>query len=392
MRNTADTCIMLISDSINQVKTNMSAELSDWEEIVNSCKKHEISCFLYSQCSEIIPTPYNKEIEQQFSAALFFYANRIEIEKEIKERLNEKGIESFIVKGSLIAEYYPKPFFRTMGDTDLVVHRKDRDDVHAMLLSMGFHNQSKYDDREWVYEKNGMKLELHDHLVYLESVNGKGHEEFFNDFWKYVTDGKLDWSFHFLFLIFHMRKHFMYGGIGFRHFADIAVLTKYNMELDWEWIEDNLKELNMFEFAQKIFELNKAWFDIVPPLNMSGINREFVEDAKMFIDKNGIFGISSEEKLKNQAVNKVRKNERKNLGVSRVLKGLFPSYSQISKVDKYSFLVGRKYLLPAAWVYRAVSSIKERRSKTAMKSLVRVSFVSKKEIEEREKVLREWGL
>jgi len=237
-----------------------------------------------------------------------------------------------------------------------------------------------------------MKLELHDHLVYTEAVNGEGHADFFNDFWKYVSDGELDWSFHFLFLIFHMRKHFMNGGIGFRNFADIAVLTKYNGNLNWGWIEEKLSDLGMLEFAQKVFALNKEWFGIVPLLRLLPIEEEFVQEAKEFIYGNGVFGVSEEENAKNLAVNNVRINEKKNLGFRKVIRGFFPRYSSLITAEKYSFLVGRKYLLPVAWVYRAIRSAKERRTKRAVKSLVRVSFVSKKEVQEREKVLKEWGL
>ncbi len=95
------------------------------------------------------------------------------------------------------------------------------------------------------------------------------------NFWKYVKNGKLDWSFHFLFLIFHLYKHFMINGVGLRQFMVIAVLTKENKELNWLWIVEKLKDLKMWEFAKRVFALNESWFGIVPPLEFQLLKRSF---------------------------------------------------------------------------------------------------------------------
>lgn len=145
----------------------------------------------------------------------------------------------FVIKGPEIAEYYPVPALRTMGDVDIVV--KDRSVAHEVMIKQGFTNITKLSDREWQYYKMNMEFELHDRLVYKELINMDLQEVFFNDFWKYVENNKIDLNFHFVFLIYHLKKHFMNSGVGFRQFVDLAVLIK-NAELNWDWIEITLKK------------------------------------------------------------------------------------------------------------------------------------------------------
>lgn len=114
-----------------------------------------------------------------------------------------------------------------MGDTDIVVD--DLGKAHNFLLDIGFKNVSKNKGKEYQYSKQNIEFELHDRLVYEGVTNRDSITEFLNDYSDYAANGKLDDSFHFIFVLNHLRKHFMNSGVGFGRFIDITILTKNNL-------------------------------------------------------------------------------------------------------------------------------------------------------------------
>ncbi|NCU27417.1 hypothetical protein EOM86_11990, partial [Candidatus Nomurabacteria bacterium] len=64
-----------------------------------------------------------------------------------------------------------------------------------------------------------------------------------NSFDHFIVNGRLDDSFHFVFAIYHLCKHFMNSGVGFRQFVDVAVLIKNDDRINWMWTENKLKEI-----------------------------------------------------------------------------------------------------------------------------------------------------
>ena len=120
---------------------------------------------------------------------------------------------------------------------------------------------------EWPCERNGLHFELHDLLIKNDEQATKKQLRFFRDLMPYVKENTLDWNYHFLFMIAHLRKHFLFSGVGIRQFMDIAVLIKDGPDLDWKWIEKKLGELEIRRFAHACYSLIEYWFGITPPIS-----------------------------------------------------------------------------------------------------------------------------
>ena len=379
-----DLFIDILSDHLNRRQT-VVPENTDWDELIATAKKHEMAALLYFQCRNAIPDRYRSSLEQANNAALFYYANRIKEEQRIRDSLED--IECFTVKGSAVAAYYPQPYLRTMGDSDFVVKESDMEKVHETMLGKGYTCISVGD-----YKKKGMEIEIHRYLAYIAQINTRKLVDFFNSYWSYYHDGALDWSFHFLFILFHLRSHLIGSGVGLRQFADVAALTKYNSELNWNWITEKLKELEMWSFAQKVFALNCYWFQIQPPIEIREADQDFLLTATDQILKNGVFGFDD---LSNRANRIAVGNQKEAPLIVGVLKRtfgvLFPKYQHMIRMPQYAFLKGRPYLLPAAWVYRGVYTIRHRGTERT-KSVLAASFVSKETVDERKALFEKWGL
>ena len=137
--------LQILKDHIHSVPT--APFTADWAALIALSKKHEIASIVYSQCKDFIPEPSRTELFTLYSSSMFFYVNRQNMMEKIESSLSD--IQHFTIKGASVAVYYPFPAFRTMGDTDIVVHTEDRIEVDKRLRSLGLNCVSSFDDREW---------------------------------------------------------------------------------------------------------------------------------------------------------------------------------------------------------------------------------------------------
>lgn len=384
--------LKVLSDHLNNKYTSEPSTIIDWRMILHLAQIHQVEGIIFHQCKDFLPDELKPYLYDKYCSTLSNYANREYLINQLINALLSESIDCFIIKGVTVANLYPFPALRTMGDTDLVVHTEDRKKVHEILLTQGYDIKSQFEDREWIYYKGKYEFELHDRLIYSEAINRDSHEEFFMDFWDYVHNGELDWNFHFLFLVLHLRKHLMNSGVGFRQFMDIAVLTKNNDSLDWDYIEEKLIELDLIKFARIVFALNEVWFEIKTPIKTETLEDSFYQQATDHVFSNGVFGFDNAENKDNVSINNARKSKNQKAGMlkSAILK-VFPSYENLIAVPKYSFLKGKKWLLPWAWIYRIFHSLNRRKFANNVNT-VKSSFVSNESIEKRTEWLKKWGL
>lgn len=375
---------------LDTLKNHLSSLTSDapenmnWQKLFDLSVQHQVSGIVYAQCK-------NPLFQHAYYAAIASYLKRKEALMLLQKTLRENDINFFMVKGPVIAEYYPVPALRTMGDVDVVVHPEDRKRVREILCELGFRAQGTLGIYEWHFHYGNLLFELHDHLVYDQKVSKEKHKEFYNDCWQYVNNGEINPSFHFLFLVLHLRKHFINMGVGFRQFMDVAVMERE--DLNWPWIEKKLRELELWAFAEKVFALNEVWFGIAPPLRIEPLEQSFIEEATELILLNGVFGFDNKENKHNIAVNIVKsEGSTFTVRLGHVLHDVFYPYSDMILMPQYSYLKNRKLLLPIAWVHRAVRAVYLKRADKTMRTIMQQAFISNDVVEQRSKVLEKWGL
>lgn len=132
------------------------------------------------------------------------------------------------------------------------------------------------------------------------------------------------------------------------------------------------------------------WFDIpAPTTNLTKeITDGFCEAAAAAVFKNGVFGFDNAENHDNVVINA---NLSGKSGVTVALRRLFPSYKTLCTVPHYSFLKGKPWLLPIAWLYRIARTVVQGKTKNRMKFLAD-SFVDREKINKRNEELKQWGL
>lgn len=383
--------IEILADHLSKRKTEMRIDIN-WRIIVDLARKHQVEGIVYHQCKSFIPNPFRLVFEKAYSASLYYYKNRQYDLTILLDNFKNEKIPVITVKGVTVAKYYPVPLLRTMGDTDLIVPRNLKTNAGQVLRKLGYTLEFQFSGKEEGYIHQGISYDLHHQLIYDEAITLPEHKAFFNSCWNYVSNGELDHSFHFLFLLAHLRKHLMNEGVGIRQFMDLAVIANQDTSLSWDWIRKMLPELRMERFAEVCFSLIERWFGIRCPLTNSKLDDIFVENATKKILANGVFGFDDKSNQNNVITNQIRQYHGMRVfgRIKLILKRAFPGYKEMCGGEASAFLKGKPWLLPVAWIYRF--SLMFSGKKTSGKKILSQILISGKKMDSREEELRHWGL
>ena len=390
--------LYILKDHIRGEKTRVSED-ADWSIISRYAKEQDLQGVVYYQCKNFLKSNSHLEdvyriFEKAFLSTLYIYETYTQAYNEIKTAFHESNILFFAVKGLEVALTYPVPALRTMGDIDIVLSSENREKSIAIMERLGYSLQKGA--YEWHYRKQNVNVEAHDCLNYYEYQDYR--TPFFKSCWEYcenMEDGTtvLTHSYHFVFLIEHLRRHFNTHGVGFRQFIDIVKYVETYRDLDWNWIEDTLRKLDILVFAKNIFYVCEQWWGITPPEKMRDTlhDESFLEESTELIFRNGVFGFNNDEHWGNALSGSLSHIEALPIfkPIIRSFREVCKPYQVMCRYPYCSFLAGKKYLLPIAWVRRFFYLIKNERKETikAMKSMT-----DKKKLSKHIDIRKQWGL
>ncbi len=138
-------------------------EKTDWGEVIKEAKDHAVIGLI----SSVIPV---KDETTEMGKAIYM---RILYEQDkLIKLLDDNDVPCVILKGCAAAQYYPKPYLRTMGDIDFLVPRNKFEKAAEVMESNGYKYEHGKDDhgkrlengRHFGYSKNGISFELHHHF------------------------------------------------------------------------------------------------------------------------------------------------------------------------------------------------------------------------------------
>lgn len=356
-----------------------------WGKLYSLATKHQLSPVVYwqlRQFKELIP-----QFKSDFHRQVYLYLTRTNTDSEVEEALAD--LDYIFFKGRVIAEKYPEPSMRTMVDTDILVKEKDLEKISKRLELAGFEIVEKYKE-VLMCSKHALTYEIHTSLVENKPERLK-YVKYFDDVWSHYKKGHiLEKNFHFVYIFMHLRDHFIGRGVGLRQFMDIAILT-LKENYDWDYITEELDKLGLLEFAKRVLYLNKAWFGIESPFTDCCFDDEFVTQATELIINHGVFGSVSRED-EGFWISKYATEagiDHKKAQILVLFRTLFPAYQTLASLPYCGYVIGRKYLIPIAWLHRAIIRIPQRAHRKAF--LHRV-FCRNAKITDRIDLMRKWGL
>lgn len=392
MDGNRDFFIRVLADYVMDRATEPCINLN-WEIIGMLAKNHEVEGIVYYQCKNFIPSGYYSSYKKAFDTALFLYVNRKKEISIIERELQNERITFCCVKGLTIAQYYPQPALRTMSDLDIVVSSPYMKKAIAVMKHLGYSGDNNTNVHEWSCRKSAIHIEIHDKLVRHGDYLKRKQVSCLNSFEEYIQNESLDWSFHFIFLLVHIRKHLINCGVGIRQFMDLALVIKNGPELHWDWIEANLKDLELDTYANTCLCLLKYWFGIDLPVSASSIDEDALQLITEKILDNGLFGFSSDENRKNRTYAQLAFVEGPlwKQRIIKLIRNTFPNYDIMRGYPGFGYLDSRPYLLPFSWIHRFFSLLTRENKKKSMDT-VRGSFVPQEEMERYNSFLNKMGI
>ena len=135
-----------------------------------------------------------------------------------------------------------------------------------------------------------------------------------------------------------------------RMYMDIAAFIMYfGNELDWDYIQRELEILCFKDFANMVLTVVRECFGVESPISLHQIEDQVFEDFMEFTMAAGTFGYVGRD----PGVIQLKKQDPSVQSVSRVQTLWARLFAPASELEKrYTYLRGRHWLLPAAWIHR----------------------------------------
>ena len=177
---------------------------------------------------------------------------------EVLKIMRENAIPCAILKGSSVAQNYPNPDLRVMGDIDLLVPSQFQEKTAELIKNEGTKISKTTNQYHISVKRGNIEIEVHDKpnglgLPMEESTKKKLGEIFKNALEKVQIKGEsptLSTQHQALSLLLHKLSHFLNEGIGLRQLCDWACFVKEVLnEEEFEKLKPTLEEFGLLQFA-----------------------------------------------------------------------------------------------------------------------------------------------
>lgn len=330
----------------------------DWEKLYFYALKHHVANIVCYALDRLKISPgknvYDAFKTEQMKAIRTDMLQEREINVILKE-YEEQNIAAVALKGFVLKDMYPSRDMRVMGDLDLLLKKEDIPRGHDILIKNGYTEVvEEYQDKETnpheEYRKPPvMMLELHKFLF-----PKKGFEEIF-DYYEHIWDRcvtvgeykniyRMNDEEFYIYMIFHIMKHYRLAGTGIRSILDVWVFLK-DTQIDRGYVDAVLEKLGMKKFEEHICTLAQIWF------GKKQNNDPLYDEMGEYILGSGTYGTEKNFKTRG-ALDADGKNAS---GIKYMLNIAFPGYKAMCIL--YPSLKKIPVALPVYWVIRIIDRL-----------------------------------
>ena len=387
--NTNEKYIILLLKSIlnNSIPPEKPEDVS-FEKIYSLAKYHNIDNMLFYAINKLKNKPSLELLkiwkERCYKGISRDLIQKMELDK-ILDSFEKNKIKNIVLKGFELKKLYPKSDMRFMSDIDILISKKDAEKVSLIMTKLGYKIISYGKEKDDVYFKDPiMNVEIHNTLFDVQYKEYNSLFKTLDKMEKIIPKTKYQYNFSdedfFLFLFIHTVKHYLSYGIGIRVVIDIYIYLKTKEKtLNWEYINDSLNKLKLYDFFKVFNHFTKVWFE-------DEKENEIDIEIGNYIFRSGTYGNE-----KNNRLNSLLLIEGKNSSQNKakfILSIMFPSLG-LMQVG-YPILKSFPFLLPIFYIIRGIKIILFKRKR--LNQFNSILKVTEDELRKRKEIFLKIGL
>ena len=347
----------------------------DWKSLCDYALKNHLEVILYHyfKSYRFISDELWKRVELDYYSRISINVKQDECLNQIDSLFRCDNIPYAPQKGSILKDDYPERDMRCMSDIDIYIRQSDRDRIHKLLIANGFSYRGKEsgDEQFLLFDKIG--VEFHGRLLYRKNSNRI--ENYPN--WNYVdlSNNRLTEEGFALNLLGHAVYDLYNGGPGIRYILDIWIYKhSHSPQPNWNCVLNKLKEDGIFKAAECLLELAEYLFGDLEP------NDKIIDLANYVLDGD-LHGDSRRSRVIELALVGTRNRA--------FFNQLFRNRTEYE--NRYSWVKKFPFLIPFAYLFRVVGSLKSHRHYIFNWKRT-ISSISEEEIRIQKERMQKWGL
>ena len=241
------------------------AEASRWWSLFRLLQKNRVAALCYGAAAaagapRAVLMPWLAEHEK----AVDWHRYQRQVQQEIADTMAKHGIETLVLKGTHLAQYYPRPEEREFGDLDLYFYdrHKEADRVAREVLRVEVGNDAHHHSK---YNYRGVTVESHyDFLNVHYPPSNRRYEALLKQL--STLNSQLS-TFEVLFLLRHMACHFASSRITLRDLVDWTLTCRtLQGQVDWERVQETVDGYGMTAFVSALDGVAERQLGYRPPL------------------------------------------------------------------------------------------------------------------------------
>jgi len=118
-----------------------------------------------------IPTSIRDSLEKIYNDTRRYTADILEEANRLSARFKEAGIKVVALQGLSLLSVYGDPGLRLLGDIDLMVRPKQKENIKRILREAGYHNSMALYPN--IFFKNSFCIDIHTHVLNLERIKSR---------------------------------------------------------------------------------------------------------------------------------------------------------------------------------------------------------------------------
>mgnify|MGYP006071243259 CR=1 FL=1 len=351
-------------------------EIHDYESIYELAREQNLLPIIYESCRQLNSFQQtNHSIQQKMmngAIGQIITQQQYDVELErIYHEFLQQDLHPLVLKGKMCRLVYPQPDYRVSTDEDLLIEVNDYPKYARILENNGYICQAKGEVDEKMlahtqtvnFTNHQLTLELHIHPFGTYHELNKRMNTYFGDVHEqscYVEPFyTLAPTKQYLFLIFHLYKHFLSSGVGVRQLLDLVLYKQaYSNEIDFQYIQQVLEELHITKLYDALMQCanNYLGFSYSSPLF-----KQKLEPLMENLLSSGCVGTINSDNIYSAAFTHSFRHKEEGHLFSQICYLLFPSLQRMQ--DHYPNLKKHPIRLPLYWFKRYWDLITKIKSK-----------------------------